>query len=78
MKTNDKRQLHSQSVEELNTQLQQAIRDLAKARLEKKAGKLENTRLSLLSDKVAVLKTIMRERQLVESVEGPTAASAAE
>lgn len=67
MKRNDIKALHDKSVNELKTQLETMLIDLAKARLEKKAMKLANVSLvARLSDDVARVKTIIHEKELME------------
>ncbi|MBP7700650.1 50S ribosomal protein L29 [Candidatus Woesebacteria bacterium] len=59
MRTNDIKALHDKSVEELKVQLDELSVELAKARLQKRAGKLKNTHISLLADDVARIKTVI-------------------
>lgn len=74
MKRNDIKALADKSVAELNKQLQELQLQVAKARLEKSVGKLENLRLvSSLSDDVARIKTVLREKQLAEETVKRTA-----
>ncbi len=66
MKRKDITALHNLSVAELNKKLQELVMALAKARLEKKANKLSNPRtVSMLSDDIARIKTIMTQKEMV-------------
>ena len=70
MKRNDIKALHDKSIGELNKQLEKMLLDLAKARLEKKAGKLANVSLvARLADDIARVKTIIHEKELMERAE---------
>ena len=62
MKRNDIKQLHTKTLEELQAQQTELEQTLAKSRLEKRAGTLENTRLSLLADDLARVKTLISVR----------------
>lgn len=65
MKRNDSKALATKSLDELNKQLMSLVAELAKARLEKKAGRLSNPRqVSVLSDDIARIKTVIREQEL--------------
>lgn len=59
MKSNDIKALHDKSIEELNLQLNETLLLLAKSRLQKRAGKLKNTHISLIADDVARIKTVI-------------------
>lgn len=73
MKTKDIQALHQKTSAELQKMQTELQLKLAKARIEKKAGKLENTSLvKTLSDDIARVKTIMREQQTAKLVEKPT------
>jgi len=63
MKKTVKQSLRHLSLSELNSRLDETQMELAKARLALAVGKLKNTHISLIADKVAVIKTIMREKQ---------------
>ena len=57
--------LRDKSAAELQTQLQELTVDLARKRHEKKVGKISNPRsVSTLSDDIARVKTILREKEL--------------
>lgn len=65
MKKKDITKLHELSVAELQKKLEEMQRVLAKSRLEKKVGKLPNPRsVSMLSDDIARVKTIMRQKEM--------------
>jgi ribosomal protein L29 len=65
MKRNDIKKLHQLEVSELHKMLKELTVTLAKARLEKKAGKLANPRIvSNLSDDVARIKTELSMKQV--------------
>ena len=66
MKSNDIKALHTKTIEELKVQLDDLLLLLATSRLQKRAGKLKNTHLSLLSDDVARVKTVIREKEMAE------------
>lgn len=60
MKRNDIKALHDKTVGELNKMLAEMLDNLAKIRLEKGAGRLENTSsVKMLADDVARVKTIL-------------------
>jgi ribosomal protein L29 len=65
MKTNDIKALHSKSVQELEVQLNELLIELAQKRLQKAAGKLKNTHVSLLADDVARIKTIISAKKKI-------------
>ena len=65
MKRNDIKELRAKSAKELNEMLADLQMKLAVARMEKRAGKLENTAsVASLADDIARVKTILRETQL--------------
>jgi len=64
MKSNDIKALHNKTIKELQIQLNELLMLLAKSRLEKRAGKLKNTHTALLSDDVARIKTVIRNKEL--------------
>ena len=64
MKQNDIKSLHEKTVAELSAQLSELTKDLARARLEKKAGRRANTHIALIADDVARVKTILRKKEL--------------
>ena len=65
MKRNDIKALHDMSLGELNKKLAELTMDVAKAKLEKKVGKLVNVRLvSSLGDDIARIKTILQKKEM--------------
>lgn len=67
MKRNDIKQLASKSASELQTQLTEAMAQLAKLRLTKHTGRLTNpTQLRHLRDDIARLKGSLRRAELTE------------
>lgn len=65
MKRKDIKALADKTVAELNTTLSELTAQLAKARLEKRAGKLTNPRIvSGLADDIARVKTVLRTKEL--------------
>lgn len=67
-KADDIKALHDQQPAELQSQLNDLQKQLAQARLKREAGKLEDTAsISRISDAIARVKTIMREKQLLEA-----------
>jgi ribosomal protein L29 len=65
MKRNDIKALADKTVAELNAKLIEQTSLLAKARLEKKAGKLSNPRsVSVLADDIARIKTMLRVKEM--------------
>jgi ribosomal protein L29 len=65
MRTNDIKALHDKSVGELQVMIQELAKQLAQSRLQKKAGKLKNTHLALVSDDIARVKTVLKEKELL-------------
>ncbi len=75
MKSKDIQALHQQSLDQLKTKLNELTDQLAKIRLEKSAGRLENTSsVKNLADDVARIKTVISVKQLQEinQVAAPT------
>lgn len=65
MKTNQKAELKSKTIEELNSALNEAEKSLRQTHVNFTAGKEKNLRiLKAKRAEIAVLKTIMREKQL--------------
>lgn len=65
MKRNDITALQTKEVTELQQQLTGLETELVKARLERSAGKLQNpAKVRSLSDDIARVKTVIREKQL--------------
>jgi ribosomal protein L29 len=66
MKRNDIKALHDKTIVELEQQLGELEKNLAKAKLELPTGKLEDMRLpSKLRDDIARVKTVMHEKRLI-------------
>ena len=66
MKRNDIAALHDKTSGELEQQLQELRKSLAKAKLELPAGKLEDTRLpGKIRDDIARVKTILSEKKFL-------------
>ena len=66
MKRKDITALHGQTSQELEQQLQELQKNLAKVNLELPAGKLTDVRLpGKIKDDIARIKTILREQQLL-------------
>jgi len=66
MKRKDITALHDKTSGELEQQLQELRKNLAKAKLELPIGKLEDTRLpGKIRDDIARVKTILSEKQLL-------------
>jgi len=64
MKRNDIKALHSKTQDQLQKQLDELLIQLAKLRLEKKAGKLENPSLvKHVADDIARVETVMTEKK---------------
>ena len=63
MKKTDKQILRELSLPELSKKLVEVQLNLAKHRLALAVGKLKNTHLTLVTDKIAVIKTIMKEKE---------------
>ncbi len=64
MKQNDIRALQEKTIEELKAQVAELSKELARARLEKKAGRRQNTHIALLADDLARVKTVIRKKEL--------------
>lgn len=65
MKRKDIKALHDLSAGELNKKLTDLTMDVAKAKLEKKVGKLANVRMvSTLGDDIARIKTILHKKEM--------------
>lgn len=65
MKRNDITKLATQDVSELEAELTKLSGEMTKARLAKKSGKLNNLRsISVLSDDIARIKTVLRQKEL--------------
>lgn len=66
MKRNDIIALHDKTSGELEQQLEELRKNLAKAKLELPAGKLEDTRLpGKIRDDIARVKTVLRQKQVL-------------
>lgn len=69
MKLRDSKKLADKSTAELQEQLGQLQRQLGEARQSKKVGKLANPRIvSMTSDAIARMHTILRQRSLTAEV----------
>ncbi len=69
MKRNDIKALHALSIGELNKKLADLTMQVAKAKLEKKVGKLANVRMvSGLGDDIARIKTLMHQKEMEATV----------
>jgi ribosomal protein L29 len=69
MKRNDIKQLQELDLAGLNKKLIELSTAVAKARLEKKAGKLANLRqVSQLADDIARVKTILSQKEMEATV----------
>ena len=66
MKKQDKQALRELSLAKLQEKLVEAQKKLVEARLAKAAGKHSGKPVSLLADEVAIIKTIIREKELTE------------
>lgn len=65
MKTKDKKELHNKTVDELSKMVKDAHEELARLVLDKVQNKVKNTsELSNLRRKIAVIKTILKEKEL--------------
>jgi len=64
MKKNDLAQLRAESIEQLHLKVAQLQRQLTLVNLEVKAGKNTKARPALLSDEIAQVLTILREKEL--------------
>lgn len=69
MKRKDIKALHEMDIASLNEKLVALTMQYAKAKLEKKVGKLSNRRLvSTLSDDVARVKTVLHSKEMGSKV----------
>ena len=69
MKTNDIKALHEKDQAELRKELASLMKDLAGMRLLAKAGKLDSpAKLKNLRKDVARIKTVLREKELKQSI----------
>lgn len=64
MKQNDIRALQEKTAPELQAQVVELSKDLARARLEKKAGRRQNTHVAMIADDLARVKTVIRKKEL--------------
>jgi ribosomal protein L29 len=69
MKSNDIKDLHQQTVADLRKQLVGLQQHVAMLRMKKAAGKPEKELPSRVSDDVARIKTVIREKELLAVVE---------
>lgn len=71
MKRDAVKQLHQQTVPQLQQKLSELQQELVKARLALYAGKLEDVNQpAKLSDDIARVKTVMRQKQLIAAAAG--------
>lgn len=69
MKRNDIKNLHSMTVADLQKKLAEVAVQVAKVRLEKKVGRVANVKqLSTLSDDIARIKTVIRQKEMEANV----------
>jgi large subunit ribosomal protein L29 len=69
MKRNDITALHTQTLPDLKKKLDELLVKVTKHRLERKVGKLENTKLvSSLRKDIARLKTVMTQKEMEVNV----------
>lgn len=67
MKNKDKKELKAKSSAELQKEILEKESQLAKQKMDLKVGKLKNTSsLRFMADELAVLKTVLKEKQLIE------------
>ena len=64
MKQNDIRALQEKTTVELQAQALELSKELARARLELKAGRRQNTHIAMIADDVARVKTVIRKKEL--------------
>lgn len=65
MKKNDIKALHQKDQKELSKMLKEMSLMLAQARLQKKAGKLQNvSKIAMLADDIARVKTVLKMKEL--------------
>lgn len=67
MKKKEKQELHQKTIAQLQREVTKAEKELAKLRLESRAGKVKNVRgLINQRHRLAALKTILREKELAQ------------
>lgn len=77
MKVNDRKELHSKTVEELEKLLEEAYNTLSQLKLDNEQNKLKNTRsMTNTRKEIAVMKTLINEK--AKAVSSATAAPAKE
>lgn len=65
MKKKERKILHKQNLKELNESLKKTQLELVKARMEKATAKVKDVyKITKIRKKIAVIKTIIREREL--------------
>lgn len=70
MKKSLKEEIRNKTAAELKNEVQDRQRELVKLKLDLAAAKLKNTtRLRRLADEIAVLQTVLREKNLTEAQE---------
>lgn len=66
MKTKQKKELHTKTVDELTTMIKDMNKELYRSHLDHKEGKLKDTRSLYQKRKaIAVVQTIVREKEVV-------------
>ncbi len=69
MKRNDIKALHTKTTEELQKQLNELRQELAQVRLARVVGKAALSKVRLVADDVARVKTVLHEKNLVAAIE---------
>ncbi len=68
MKKNEKELLREKSIKELEAEREKEIKNLLLARFQHAQGKLKNVKkIARIRDEIAVIKTLIREKQLMEA-----------
>jgi ribosomal protein L29 len=69
MKAQEKKELHTKTINELSKLIKDATTSLAKYKIENAQNKLKNTNsLTDTRRTIAVLRTILREKELIKNV----------
>jgi len=67
MKRKEKQEFHQKNLEELKQEIKKINEELVKLKMEKQVGKLKNVRLlKQKKNQLAILKTILREKELAK------------
>jgi ribosomal protein L29 len=70
MKLNDKKELHSKTVEELEKLLKESYNTFSQLKLDNEQNKLKNTRsMTITRKEIAVMKTLLNEKLKTEKPE---------